>query len=166
MQQKVYYILINDSFLRHTLSFLLMDCWVLFDHFTHSAQKPCYTNRKALNSFSCRCRDMKLEHLCFINVCGLAMHFYWADATLIGGKLEKHAESAIQFLQAPLPKQDQLKRNWIETTSLWTSPHLVTGLKPSRCKWRPLIFKELMWQIKRRHRKCTEHIQLLPAAAK
>lgn len=29
------------------------------------------------------------------------MHFHWADAKLIGGKLEKHAESAIQFLQAP-----------------------------------------------------------------
>jgi len=30
---------------------------------------------------------MRWEHLCFINVCGLAMHCHWADATLIGGKL-------------------------------------------------------------------------------
>lgn len=35
MQQKVYFILMDDSFLlRYTLSFLLVGYWLLFDHFT------------------------------------------------------------------------------------------------------------------------------------
>lgn len=41
------------------------------------------------------CWDVKQEHLCFINACGLAVDCYWVDTMSVGGKLEKHAESAI-----------------------------------------------------------------------
>lgn len=41
------------------------------------------------------------------------------------------------------PKQDQLRRKWTKTTSaVWTSSHLVTGLKPSRCRRQPHSFSK------------------------
>lgn len=61
------------------------------------------------------CWDMKWKHLCFINACGLAVRCHWLDTMSVGGKLEKHAESANPPTVQARRTHAELDRNHITT---------------------------------------------------